>query len=106
MQYKKITHSPYIISRNGFVYNPERKERIAMVIRNGYPSVKLYYSDGMRKWEYVHRLVALNFVKPSKDPDAFIVNHIDHNKKNCRWNNLEWVTAEENTKWYFKQKSA
>lgn len=55
----------------------------------GYNRVKIN-----RKWYYVHKLVALNFVKNVSNKP--FVNHIDKNKLNNHYTNLEWVTAREN----------
>lgn len=44
----------------------------------------------------IHRLVARVFVDGYFD--GAVVNHIDMNKQNNRWDNLEWVTQSENQK--------
>lgn len=44
----------------------------------------------------VHRLVAIHFVE-NPDPKVFTeVNHIDYNRKNPYYKNLEWVTHKQN----------
>lgn len=61
--------------------------------KNGYYSVAL--NDGViSKRINVHRLVALHFVPLVKD--KIEVNHIDSDKSNNRFDNLEWVSRSEN----------
>ncbi len=46
------------------------------------------------KSRYIHRLVATAFIpNPENKPE---VNHINHNKRDNRASNLEWVTSDEN----------
>ena len=55
-----------------------------------------YLSRHIRKYKdiKVHRAVALAFV-PGYFEGAE-VNHIDENRQNNRWDNLEWVTSKQN----------
>lgn len=65
---------------------------------NGYIQVGLSNKGDKKKtWFLVHRLVADTFV-----PNIFSskqVNHIDYNKMNNHYTNLEWVTPKENIDW-------
>ena len=45
----------------------------------------------------VHRLVALTFIENPDPENLIIVNHIDGNKSNPYYKNLEWVTPKENS---------
>ena len=64
----------------------------------GYLRVELY-DNGKRVHGRVHRLVAKTFIQnPYNLPE---VNHIDGNKKNNSYTNLEWTTSEDNVKKYF-----
>ena len=58
--------------------------------QNGYYSVNI-----SGKTYYVHRLVALYF-HPSTYVEGYQVNHIDGDKSNNNYKNLEWVTGKEN----------
>ena len=59
----------------------------------GYLMVRLN-KNGESRWHLVHRLVAKAFIEnPQNKPT---VNHIDGNRKNNKFNNLEWSTYSEN----------
>lgn len=51
----------------------------------------------------IHRAVAESFV-PNPNKEKFTeVNHIDENKLNNRWDNLEWCTKSYNQKYYIER---
>lgn len=64
------------------------------VLHSGYALYTLTY-NGKRIRTCAHRLVALAFI-PNPDNKPY-VNHKDGNKLNNSVENLEWVTASENT---------
>ena len=84
----------YSVSENGDIRNDGTgKLKSARLNRYGYPVVDLY-SNGERRSERIHRLVAEAFV-PNPDGKKQ-VNHINGDKTNNRLDNLEWVTPSEN----------
>jgi len=82
--------------------NPShREEKFLRPSKNhkGYPYV-IICKDSVKKIIAIHRWVAILFVdNPDNKPQ---VNHIDGNKDNFRWDNLEWVTCKENVAHAFK----
>ncbi len=51
-----------------------------------------------KKHHCIHRLLALHFIdKPENYNDKWIVNHKDGNKLNNSIENLEWMSASDNT---------
>ena len=58
--------------------------------QNGYVAVKTKHGNRM-----AHRLVMYTWC-PIEDREAFTVDHLDHNKRNNRGDNLEWVSQAEN----------
>lgn len=63
--------------------------------KDGYYEVCLMTQDGRKKTEKIHRLVALMYCE--KEPGNNVVNHIDSNRKNNNYLNLEWTTVKGNT---------
>jgi hypothetical protein len=84
---RKVKH------RSGFKTIPDRIMSIANNT-SGYKSISLC-KNGIGKSYQLHRLVAIAFIpNPNNKPQ---VNHIDGNKQNNNINNLEWVSAKENS---------
>lgn len=82
----------YSVSEYGLVRN-DRTNKIIGSKSSEYVNVTLSKS-GKAKKTYAHRIVAEVFVEnPDNKPH---VNHIDGNKRNNHYSNLEWVTSREN----------
>lgn len=62
-------------------------------LNTGYQQVVLCDAEGHHR-KAVHRLVAKEFVDNPRGCE--LVNHIDGNKSNNRFDNLEWCTQSEN----------
>lgn len=86
-----------IIKHKNCLYNRKGKILIQS-IRNCYKSVCLYDKEHKMKIISSHRLVAIHFIKNEYNKPC--VNHIDSNKLNNRFDNLEWVTVSENSMHY------
>lgn len=86
-------HDCYV-NKNGNVSNSDGFVLKARPIGlRGYLAVRIC-RNGKTKILYVHRLVAEAFIpNPENKP---VVNHIDGNKLNNDFTNLEWVTWSEN----------
>ena len=95
-EYRKISGFPYSVSDNGTVRNDRTGNFVKPVLSNsGYYRVRLW-EHGKGKNFFVHRLVAVAFVPNQNNKPE--VNHIDGNKTNNVFTNLEWVTGAENKK--------
>jgi len=64
--------------------------------KDGYELVTLSRNNYHRTYR-IHRLVAETFIDNPDNKEE--VNHIDFNKKNNWFENLEWVTQKENDDW-------
>ena len=87
---KKFTLDDYEITTEGEVINIHNKhKRVPQPNSKGYLRVMINGKNLL-----VHRLVAQKYVpNPENKPQ---VNHIDGNKLNNNYTNLEWVTNQEN----------
>jgi hypothetical protein len=89
---EEIKHNNhYEIYSDGRVYSKRTKKFLKPSCKNGYLSVVLYPEA---KTYLIHRLVAEAFIE-NKDNKP-LVNHIDENKQNNNYTNLEWSTHSEN----------
>lgn len=94
---KKAKFPDIEISTHGRFRN-KKTGRLLAVIKNGgaYQQVTLYCHKKNKYTFTVHRLVALNFLAEPKSKSKNVVNHIDENKQNNHYKNLEWVTNRQN----------
>lgn len=93
--WKEVAQLPgYLVSNLGRF---ARGETVISTCVNGrgYVQAKAYNIDGVRVSVRIHQLVAEAFVPPVPGKDQ--VNHKDGDKQNNVWDNLEWMTNQENT---------
>jgi hypothetical protein len=88
----------YEISCNGKVKSLIYSKILKPALCHGYERVSLLDTKSNKYYNYyVHQLVANRFVE-GRNQDRNFVNHIDNNKLNNNYSNLEWVTHQENIK--------
>lgn len=91
---KRLQHQKWCKPNNSFSIYKERILRLSNKNTKKYWRIKIKYKTGISVMESVHRLVGKSFIpNPENKPQ---VNHMDDNKNNNRWDNLEWVTNLEN----------
>lgn len=84
----------YQISTLGRVYNTKTKRfKVPYKTKTGYLQVNLYYK-GECKTHLIHSLVVQAFVR-DYNRDLEECNHINHNREDCRLQNLEILTKTE-----------
>ena len=93
------SYEKYFISNFGRVKSIHRGKELILknkINKHGYYNVTLW--NGAKKPKYVrnHRLVALAFVKNYNPSVNIIIHHIDGNKLNPRFDNLQWTTYQNN----------
>ena len=95
-KYRKVTYpilnqDRYLISEEGKVFDTLRCKFVPQHINRGYYKISVCKTNVP-----IHRLVAWEFC-PNRDM-KLTVDHIDANKLNNHYKNLEWVTTQENTR--------
>jgi hypothetical protein len=92
---KPIKHyEDYKIDENGNVFLVNNNLPVRVCYSHGYKIVRLKNKHGA-KFFRVHRLVAMCY-HASKEFEGAVVNHLDGNKLNNHFSNLEWCTRAEN----------
>ena len=89
-------YTDYEISENGEVKNSITGKMLKCSVMGGYNVVTLF-NDKKRRQIRVHRLVAELFCE-NPDTKNTIVNHLDGNKLNNNYKNLEWTTNRGNSR--------
>lgn len=87
----------YIVYNDGRVFsNYSNKFLKGEITVHGYLQYSLSINKKSKRFK-AHRLVALLFI-PNNDPHRTVVNHIDGNKLNNHYTNLEWCTYYDNNR--------
>jgi hypothetical protein len=95
METKTVKGYPnYTVREDGLVTGARGKCLKYDYNRTGYPRISLCKNGKVRR-RFVHRIVAEHFLPEPDTPNA-IINHIDGDKLNNHYSNLEWTTHREN----------
>lgn len=86
-------HDSFYLSDRGDVYGKDLSVK-KTYMRGKY---KICYNPATQRSCFIHRLVAEMFVKNENPQDYIYVNHIDGDRFNNSFTNLEWCTAKMNT---------
>lgn len=94
MTYEHFKYKGYGCDPDGTTYSTKGKRK-GNIHHTGY-GVITTYKDGTHKQLRVHRFI-YECVTGKEIPDGLVINHIDGNKLNNRFDNLEAVTPRDNT---------
>ena len=86
----------YKISTYGNVYSYRLKRNIALRAKENKYLIVTLYKNGIGKNYYIHRLVALAFIKNDDPINKTIINHKNEIKNDNRVENLEWCDYKYN----------
>lgn len=85
-----------VIYSDGRIFNYKEKFLKPQLISNGYLIVMLR-CDGKTFTKYVHQLVAMAFLNHKPCGYEIVVDHIDNNRLNNNYNNLQLTSQRKNT---------
>jgi hypothetical protein len=90
---KQFRDTQYFVTEDGKLIR-NNKELSFSISNKGYKTIDTFV-NGVRKKYNLHRMVAQLYV--DNPNDHCCVNHIDGNKLNNHYSNLEWVTLKQNS---------
>lgn len=93
MRYK-VYWDNYLVYEDGRIYSKTSKRFLSPDVASGYEQVTLFNKNREVIREKVHRIVAKLFCNNDNNYD--VVNHIDGDKTNNHYSNLEWCTQRHN----------
>lgn len=89
---KQYKDTPYYITEDGRIFRDGNETKGYILKKKGKPTYRVISINNEKK--YFHRLVAELYIpNPNNLPQ---VDHLDCNKLNNHYTNLEWVTNKEN----------
>lgn len=96
--YKELIDNPgYYITDNGDLYSSYSKKFLkGEIVGSGYKRYTISH-NGIKKRYFAHRLTAEYFVENPDKEKYNIVNHLDLDKTNNNYKNLEWTDIHGNT---------
>ena len=86
----------YLIYNNGAIYSKKNNKFLKpRYDRNGYMRVDIYNYLKKKQTIKIHQLVAMAYLNHNLN-DAYVVDHIDHDKRNNYLHNLQLITDDQN----------
>ena len=99
---RSLNKTKEVVNHNKKYIKTIKGKELKCSFHNGYRTVGLT-KNGTMKTLYIHRLVAEAFIPNSNN--YTIVNHIDEDKSNNYYKNLEWCTCKYNNNYGNKLKN-
>lgn len=96
-KYRKYDFSLYKVSKKGNIANSKNTLISKKIKKNGYETVSLYCLKSKKAVIIsVHRIVAYKFIYNNDPENKIHINHIDKDRANNHFLNLEWITIQGN----------
>ena len=96
---KRFRDTKYLVTEDGKIWSEHSKRFLSPCNNNGYQNVSI--GGGKKNKRFIHRIVAECYVENPNNYEQ--VNHIDNNRSNNHYSNLEWCTTQYNTEYKTRQ---